>query len=377
MAGNIMSSKPVIVYGASGYTGRLICEYLREYEVPFIAAGRSKTRTEAAMEKVPGIETANYEVVEVEHTVDALVELFKGAKVICNTVGPFARFGTEVVEAALKADCHYLDTTGEQEWMIKMRDTFSDAYAEKGLLLAPSAAYMHVIGNIAAEFCLENPAIDTLDATCVPTGVPTVGSTQTVLDMTRNKQHWLEAGELVEIQEPMKRGLEVSVPGMNETVLTLPWGGGSIPLWYANDHRVRNAKSTTGFTNRPLMQTVIDLCAHFNANLKDLPPAEQEAELNAIAAGITPGMPPRENRNIHRTVDRVFGVGSKAQVCCTIVGNSAYLQTGLIQAYMAKTLLGSAPKAVGFQAPAKAIGHKELYSAIESYGFISMKLETI
>ena len=35
------NKKPVIVYGASGYTGRLICEYLREYGVPFIAAGRS------------------------------------------------------------------------------------------------------------------------------------------------------------------------------------------------------------------------------------------------------------------------------------------------------------------------------------------------
>ena len=35
-------SKPVVVYGASGYTGRLICEYLREYNVPFVAAGRDK-----------------------------------------------------------------------------------------------------------------------------------------------------------------------------------------------------------------------------------------------------------------------------------------------------------------------------------------------
>ncbi len=36
-----MSTKPVIVYGASGYTGRLVCEYLREYNIPFIAAGRT------------------------------------------------------------------------------------------------------------------------------------------------------------------------------------------------------------------------------------------------------------------------------------------------------------------------------------------------
>ena len=33
------NKKPVVVYGASGYTGRLVCEYLREYAIPFIAAG--------------------------------------------------------------------------------------------------------------------------------------------------------------------------------------------------------------------------------------------------------------------------------------------------------------------------------------------------
>ena len=65
--------KPVIVYGASGYTGRLVCEYLREYNIPFIAAGRSNEKLNAAMKSnVAGIETADYEVVKVPHTVAAL-----------------------------------------------------------------------------------------------------------------------------------------------------------------------------------------------------------------------------------------------------------------------------------------------------------------
>ena len=57
-----MSNKPVVVYGASGYTGRLVCEYLREYNLPFIAAGRDAARVQAVMDKIPGIETADYEV---------------------------------------------------------------------------------------------------------------------------------------------------------------------------------------------------------------------------------------------------------------------------------------------------------------------------
>ena len=315
-----MSKKPVILYGASGYTGRLIAEYLREYQVPFIAAGRNPERIEEAMKVVPGIETATYEVTKVDHELDTLIELFRGTKVVCNTVGPFSRFGTVVVEACLEAGCHYIDTTGEQEWMLEMRDRFGEAFAEKGLVLAPSVAYMHAVGNIAAELCLEHEGIDTLDTACVPTGVPTEGSTRTVMDLVRVKQRWLlkrRAGP--ELEDPMTTKTEINVPGMNGSALGLPWGGGSLPLWYANDSRVRNCQSNTGFTNRKLMEGVVDIAKHFQENLADKSNEEQEAALNAIADGITPGMPPRENRNIHRTVDMAYGVGNNNQVKVTIV----------------------------------------------------------
>jgi short subunit dehydrogenase-like uncharacterized protein len=74
------TDKPVIVYGASGYTGRLICEYLREYHVPFIAAGRDKARIQDALDHVPGIDTVDHEVIEVAHEVGPLTDLFAGAR---------------------------------------------------------------------------------------------------------------------------------------------------------------------------------------------------------------------------------------------------------------------------------------------------------
>ena len=149
-------SKPVIVYGASGYTGRLVCEYLREYNVPFIAAGRDKARIQEAMDKVPGIDT-------IEHDVEPLSELFDGAKVVLNTVGPFAQYGREVVEACINTGCHYLDTTGEQDWLIVCDEEYSQRMAEKNLLLAPGVAQMYTTSEIAAQLCLEKPGVDTLD----------------------------------------------------------------------------------------------------------------------------------------------------------------------------------------------------------------------
>jgi short subunit dehydrogenase-like uncharacterized protein len=156
-------SKPVIVYGASGYTGRLVCEYLREYNVPFVAAGRDKARIQEAMDKVPGIDTIEHDIIEVAHDVEPLTELFTGASVVCNTVGPFAQYGREVVEACLNAGCHYLDTTGEQDWLIVCDQEYGPRMAEEDLLLAPGVAQMYTTSEIAAQLCLEKPGVDTLD----------------------------------------------------------------------------------------------------------------------------------------------------------------------------------------------------------------------
>ena len=79
--------RPVVVYGASGFSARLQIEFLREYNVPFVAAGRNAERIEEVLSHVPGIGTADYEIVQVEHEVDALAAVFEGATVVCYTVG--------------------------------------------------------------------------------------------------------------------------------------------------------------------------------------------------------------------------------------------------------------------------------------------------
>lgn len=158
------TEKKVLVYGASGYTGRLVCEYLREYNVPFIAAGRSEEKlTDSMRSNVAGIETADYEIVTVEHTVEALTELFTGGEVVLNTVGPFSDLGPEVVQACLAAGAHYTDTTGEQDWLITCDEEYGADFAAKGLLLSPGIAHMYTVGEIAAQICLETPGLDTLD----------------------------------------------------------------------------------------------------------------------------------------------------------------------------------------------------------------------
>ena len=78
-----MKKRPVVVYGASGFSGRLVAEFLREYHVPFIAAGRNRGRIQEVLSRVPGVETADHETVEVDGSVNQLTKLFSGAKEFC------------------------------------------------------------------------------------------------------------------------------------------------------------------------------------------------------------------------------------------------------------------------------------------------------
>jgi len=370
--------KPVVVYGASGYTGRLVSEYLREYNIPFIAAGRSANKLQGAMKSnVAGIETASYEVVEVPHTVEALTRLFKGASVVLNTVGPFAKFGPEVVAACLAAKCHYTDTTGEQDWLIMLDEEYGAKFAAAGLLLSPGLAQMYTTGEIAAQLCLETPGLDTLDIAVFWGGSPTIASTQTILvNAAMAKAYYLEQNKYVEWQ-PDAGLYSLSIPGQHEAALALPWGGTSHPVWFKRDPRVANVKVLGGVFNKPLMLGVPQIVAAAVKATEGMNNDERYAALAKTAAGVMNTMPPRENPRINKSLDSVHASGPLARAHCTIFGNCNYKQTGLLQAFAAASLLQQAPKRVGFASGCQAFGHHELLGALRSFGLVMEPVLTV
>lgn len=371
-------TKPVVVYGASGYTGRLVCEYLRQYGVPFVAAGRDETKLNDSMNaNVPGIETADYEVKVVEHTVEALTELLQGASVVCNTVGPFSKWGPEVVEAALAAGVHYVDTTGEQDWLITCDEKYGADYAAAGLLLSPGIAQMYTTGEIAAQLCLEKPGLDTLDIAVFWGGSPTIASTQTILvNAATSAAHYLEQNQYVAF-DPGQGLVSLVVPGQHELALSLPWGGTSHPVWFKNDPRVANCKAQGGVFNAALMHGVPQIVAAAIEATKDMEPDERDAALNATAAQVMNTMPPRENPRVNKSLDSVHASGPLGRAHCVIHGNSNYQQTGLLQAYAAYSLLQQPPKRAGFASGCQAFGHHELLGVLRTFGLVSAPVLTV
>jgi short subunit dehydrogenase-like uncharacterized protein len=320
------------------------------------------------MDKIPGIETAEYEVAGVEHNVEALTKLFRGSKVVCNMVGPFITYGGEVVEACHAAGCHYTDTTGEQDWVLEAKTQWGEKFAARGLLLSPGIAQMYTTGEIAANICLETPGLDTLDMLVLWGGLPTTASTQTIFTILKAKWYYLEQNKYKEW--PLDTTFEVNIPGQHEIGLALPWGGTSHPIWFKDDPRVANVKVAAGVFNRKVMEGVIATVKMYEQNIKPLPMAQQVIELGKIAGSLQSSMPPRENPRVNNSIDSVYASGPLGRAHCVIHGNSNYKQTGLLQAYSAYSLLQKAPLRTGFASGCQAFGYKELLGILRSFGLV-------
>src|SRR4051794_36297329 len=99
----------IVVFGATGYTGRLIAEALVGRGERPVLAGRNAQRLASLAEELGGLETAVADVAQPE-TCGAMVQR---GDVLVATVGPFVRYGRPAVEAAIAAGAHYIDSTGE------------------------------------------------------------------------------------------------------------------------------------------------------------------------------------------------------------------------------------------------------------------------
>lgn len=367
-------AREVIIYGANGYTGKLVAEALANRRIPFYFAGRSKDKLEAALAIVRERLGANAwkldaEIIAVDNSVDTLVPVFSKCKVVCSVAGPFMQVAWPVVEAALKAGCHYLDTTGESDWTQAIADKFGKQFEAKGLLLAPATSFMWAAGALAAEVVLEDPEIDMLDILYqIDNGLPSEASTKSFLRMICNdtSQNYLEQNEFK--PWPNDVAYDVFVPHRNAKLRAHPWGGACEPIWLKG--RVRNCKVLTAIGEH-LIDGIIQAVKAFNAQAPGLDAAGREALTNAIGMQISTGEPPKDHPDVQRGVIVVYGQSRTKTTSYVMNLSAAYTWTGEIQAESALLLLTGQLKKPGFQSVATAFDHRQLIRTFNALGFCS------
>lgn len=364
-----MSDPKVVLYGASGYTGKMIAGQLAARGVPFVAAGRNAERIESELGSNPELEGAQYQVAGVSTDVTELTELFRGKVAVYNTVGPMMQLAAPIVEAALAAGCHYFDSSGEQDWTIYCKDNWGTKFANANLTLIPCMSMMWASGDLAAALVLETPGIDTLDILYVPLGsTPSVASTLSFLRMCCQPQLKLVNKELVEW--PPATTSQAVAPGTHEVLTCLPWSGGAEPIWYQDHPSVRSCKVLVSFGSPEHMERTAALTKEFRDKWAGASPEEQEKATNEMGHMMTQEEPPRDDPNTSRTIVSCHGRGETAHATSILWGVRGYDQTGHIGAIVLQRVLNGKLKAHGFQSPSNAFGARALLDEWREAGLV-------
>jgi short subunit dehydrogenase-like uncharacterized protein len=146
-----------VLFGATGYTGRLVAEAMVERGMKPVLAARSRDKLEAfAGELGGGLETAVADVSD-PPSVAALVER---GDVLVTTVGPFTRWGAPAAAAATTAGAHYLDSTGEPGFIREVFERYGPAAERKGAAMLTAFGYDWVPGNLAGALALRRAGDD-------------------------------------------------------------------------------------------------------------------------------------------------------------------------------------------------------------------------
>src|SRR3954465_8721598 len=141
----------IVLFGATGYTGRLTAEALVARGARPVLAARSATKLRDLAAELGGdLETATADVARPEPG----AALVGRGDVLISTVGPFARLGDPAVQAAIGAGAHYLDSTGEGAFIRSVFERHGPAAQAAGCGLVTAFGYDWVPGNLAGALAL-------------------------------------------------------------------------------------------------------------------------------------------------------------------------------------------------------------------------------
>ncbi|KFY13392.1 hypothetical protein V492_03308 [Pseudogymnoascus sp. VKM F-4246] len=145
----------VVLFGATGYTGKLCAEHIHANlpnDLRWAIAGRSEAKLESLRDELkskngsralPAIEVCGLEA-------DQLQVLARKTKVVVATVGPYADYGEPMLAACANNGTHYLDCTGETPWILEMIKRYHETAQKTGAILIPSCGFDSVPADLSA-----------------------------------------------------------------------------------------------------------------------------------------------------------------------------------------------------------------------------------
>ena len=185
---------PILLFGATGYTGSLTARALQQRGADFALAGRNAAKLEKLADETNASQVHVVEVGDVE----GLVRALDGGRVLVTCVGPFMHLGDTAVEAALRAGTHYIDSTGEGPFVRGL--IAKDPRArEAGIAMAPAMGFDEVPADVTASLATAGLDHPELVLTYAFPSHGSRGTIRTSLDIAISEGQWVRDGKPVPI----------------------------------------------------------------------------------------------------------------------------------------------------------------------------------
>ena len=152
-----MKSFDLVLYGATGFTGRQTARYLLTHpdaaELRIALAGRSRDRLDALRHALPAAAGVVVADSDDPASVDAMVQM---TRVVVSTAGPFAHHGDPVVAACAARGVDYVDITGETPWVRRLIDAHHVTAAARGAKIVPMCGFDSVPSDLGAWLLVDH-----------------------------------------------------------------------------------------------------------------------------------------------------------------------------------------------------------------------------
>ena len=149
----------VVLWGSTGFTGRFVAKYLlavsrsRLPQLRWALCGRDRARLDAlAAELATGGGTPPPVLIASSTSQAQVDSVVSQARVLISTAGPFASYGTPVVDACVRLGTDYVDINGEVGWHKSMIERYDAAARKNGVVQVPSAGFDSIPSDLGAHW---------------------------------------------------------------------------------------------------------------------------------------------------------------------------------------------------------------------------------
>ena len=358
------SKARVLVHGATGFTGQLVCRALSRRGIAFAISGRSRERLDRLAREVGAAESHVVDVKEAESIASAL----EGRLMVLACAGPFVEVGEAVLASCARRGIHYADTTGEQRFVIDAKMRYGATAEAKGACIVPAMAYEIAVADWAAALASQRIG-GTPDEINILYAVRTGGGGGYGTATSRGtKLSALRMSGDPEPKQYVNGALTTELTGEMVRSFALPNGKEVWAVSFPSPEAVCVPIHTKAQTVRTFMavgKSAADMTHLFRRVVPTLARTFGPMLAKRIAKG------PEEASRESTFVVLAEAVKDGRKETVSIVGKDPYGLTAEVQAYAASCALENAIHVRGVGGPAFAFDAEPALAELQNLGFVS------